>query len=108
MTDPIETPEILAKAAEVIVERGWHVGNYKDPHSCAVCLLGAISVAAGAAPDAIGTTEAPPAAEAAVAALERWLEPGIDLADWNDEIAEDADEVTTALRECAASLKAGA
>lgn len=102
LTDKAPTPaEILAKSADVIVERGWHRGNYKDPHGSAVCLLGAISVAAGEEPHVIGSPEAPAEAAAAIIAFEDWLGSDMDLADWNDEIAEDADEVITALREAA-------
>lgn len=102
------TPEILTKAADVIDERGWYQGHYTDPDGRALCLVGAISVAAGLAPDAIGNGSGTDDLHAALAAFEIWLSPDMGPVDWNDEVAEDAAEVTGKLRECAASLTAGA
>lgn len=90
----MDTPEILTKAAEVIDERGWFQGASQDP---------------------LGTdrTDADYDADIATETFDdRWLIPrygDIDVVDWNDAQERTAEQVTTALRECAAELsKAGA
>lgn len=106
-------PDILMKAAEVIETRGWHQGYYMPAGTsratCPVCVLGAINVAAGYPPDGSPderTDVAGPAEDATKALIEHL--GGLHADTWNDALGRTAEQVTTALRECAASLKAGA
>lgn len=80
-----ETAAVLDEAANVIRRNGWHQGDYFaypsgygtddiDPSDCPVCLLGAVSVAAGQNPEL--WYRAPDACDA-VLAIGRYL--GIDL-----------------------------
>jgi hypothetical protein len=126
MSNP--SPAIYERAAEVIEQRGWHRGNYipsstaNEPAvlaSCPVCVLGAINVATGYRPDA--DVDAVVGGENYEAALAFAVHLGFEFAladgvpvtgivgeQWNDEDAEDAEQVITELRDFAASLKAGA
>jgi hypothetical protein len=110
----MDTPEILTKAAGVIETRGWFQGDYIPPGGdraiCPVCVLAALNVAAGFPPDGdpnAGSDVTGPAADAA-GELVDWLS-GLSVDTWNDAPERTKEEVTTALRECAAELsKAGA
>lgn len=115
------TPEILTKAAEVIEERGWYQGGFMpsltdmDPADLPVCVLAAINVAADHDPDE-GFGPAGDRQDAALAlaehlglraALDDFEEEGIENVignDWNDRPERTAEQVTAALRECAAEL----
>lgn len=104
----MRTPELLEKAADILEERGWFRGGYQDPHGSAVCLIGALSIAAGLPANALGTWDKDNDPDAiarvhfAIEAFERDLDTEVDVSDWNDELAETALEVTTTLREVAA------
>lgn len=107
--------DVLERAADVIVERGWYRGNYySDPDSidtCSVCAQGAIHVATVGTPSPARANDEllrETAVERlhAQRALGRYV--GCSIPEWNDMKAESADEVITALRECAASLRGGA
>lgn len=118
MTD---TAEILLKAADVIEIRGWHQGGYMpsfsdvDTATCPVCVLAALNVAAGAVPDE-GFDAASDRQDAAFALadflglggeVDSHEVDGIETVignEWNDETATSAEQVTTALRECADDL----
>lgn len=112
------TPEILLKAANVIEARGWHQGSYipnmADKATCPVCVLAAINVARGLPPDCMYDPYAPGPAYEAAFEFAGWL--GLlnvpEVVDtvgegWNDAPGRTADEVTSALRECAAELRSG-
>jgi hypothetical protein len=120
-------PEILLKAADVIEARGWHQGDYvpgkraddADLNTCPVCVLGAINVATGYLPDyylieEIGDERYNTAlALADHLGLASQIVIGDELIyvvgdQWNDKVATSAEQVTAALRECAAQLQAGA
>lgn len=114
MTGLMLTSEILDKAADVIEQRGWWRGAYKQPgadvRTCPVCVLGAINVVTGSQPDAESGFKVPCSASAAANALAEHLElrPDGDLIDalgnyWNDHEAEDAAQVIRDLRSAAAS-----
>jgi hypothetical protein len=122
----MDTPEILTKAAEVIETRGWHKGDFYDPEAhfdrglpleqCGVCVRGALNVAAGFEP--IGDGYGDDARDDAIDALAFHLgydpdaHEGEDAAyfvtTWNDHFERVKGDVLTALRECAAELKASA
>lgn len=120
--NPSDTARILRKAADVIETRGWNQGGYMpsfsgvDPRTCPVCVLAAINVAAGREPYEDFTS-----GDSLLAALvladflglglgndvESHEEGGIENVvgnDWNDCTATSAEQVTKALRECAAEL----
>ena len=108
------TSEILDKAADVIEQRGWWRGAYRQPgadvRTCPVCVLGALNVATGSAPDAESNFKVPCAVSAAANALARHLGLGTDDElidalgnDWNDHTAESIDDVVSDLRAAAAS-----
>jgi hypothetical protein len=98
-----KSTEILTKAADVIETRGWIQGAYA--HTDGVCALGAIAVAVG-----IGTSTAAIITNRkcckVVEDFERWLglADNADVTGWNDDRDRTAEQVTTALRECAAEL----
>lgn len=111
--------EILTKAAEVIERNGWTQGSYVGPLEIGqnicdgpVCVRGAINVAAGLSPS--GLSEAPGRrlpAYIATHALSNWLEAQGALKeyqsladDWNDRPSRTAEQVTAALRGCAAEM----
>lgn len=108
MSDLTTVPDLLEQAAEVIDERGWHRGHYTDSDGRCVCLVGAVSIAAGLRPDALGFPDGAPdktrvaIAQTAVRAVERWLSVD-DATDWNDDDAEDVNQVVDELRACAAA-----
>jgi len=112
--------EILDKAADVIVVRGWHQGGYvpagADTRTCQVCVLAALHVAAGEAPDSSYHDPIVGAAEAFAEHLGLRLNTEIpELGDdpiaavigneWNDFTATSAEQVITELRACAANLR---
>lgn len=102
----METAEILNKAADVIAERGWHRGAYENPHDGGVCAMGAMCVAAGLPPRAIAISCEAEALDDVFEAerhLRRFLGAGV--TEWNDEIAENPDEVAAALREAAKAVE---
>lgn len=120
-----DLPDLLLQAATVIETRGWHTGGFFDPEAhfdrhlpleqCGVCVRGALNVAAGFGPTGPEGNH-DDARDDAVDALAFHLgyEPG-EVEDtswyvttWNDGFERLATDVTTALRECAAELKAGA
>jgi hypothetical protein len=110
----METPEILTKAAEVIETRGWHQGDFvppnTDPETAPVCVMAAINVAAGMRPNGYRSGAMPADDVDALYAARRALGARVadDIVAWNDQEGRTRDEVTTALRECAANLKASA
>lgn len=122
--NPIPIPDLLDKAAGVIEVRGWHQGGYMpdlvaDRDTNPVCVLAAINVACGQDPvtDLYGASVDDAAIRAAAAFADHLglglLYSPIDVVDqvgetWNDEDGRTAEQVTTALRECAAGLRAGA
>ncbi len=81
--------DILIKAREVLVTRGWTQGAYEDSKGC-VCLYGALNVADGKEPQ--DETRNSAAFNEAVAALEDQI--GCDYLDvWNDEYDRTVDDV---------------
>jgi hypothetical protein len=106
-----EPREILMKAADVIDQRGWFQGLSEDPNGTAVCAMGALCVAVALPPDAncwgFGDDDLC-AANAAADRFENWVEGDLSITEWNDTVAESAEQVTTALRGCAAALAGGA
>ncbi|MCW2938472.1 MAG: hypothetical protein JWN00_1457 [Actinomycetia bacterium] len=112
---------ILLKAADVIEARGHHRGDYapsdtrSDLRTCPVCVLAAINVATNHHPvtDFFNYGMDEPEAQAAAAlakhlGLAECITPH-ELTDvvgeeWNDAPDRTAEQVTAALRECAASL----
>ncbi|ROO82653.1 hypothetical protein EDD29_0134 [Actinocorallia herbida] len=120
-------PAILDRAATVIEKNGHHKGDYFDEKQagdlviytseCRVCALGAIIVGAGGNPlnGLLGTDSEPAARDAARAFalhlhnVEATASDSIKLVgDWNDAPERTAEDVTTRLRACAASLRAAA
>jgi hypothetical protein len=104
----VNTAEILNKAADVIDERGWTQGEYEN---CAggVCARGAIFVAVGLNPlaAAFGSDSAACSdAEYTSVRFRNWL--GVMISGWNDDSGRTPEQVTSALRECAAALAGGA
>lgn len=110
MTVEYTIPDLLDKAADVIIERGWHQGDYQKPGGEAVCAMGALFAAAARSPRTAGLNTADPRSAAAVAAtcLKRHLGIESSLPAWNDSPGRTEDEVLAALRECAAGMRAGA
>jgi hypothetical protein len=107
----MDTPEILTKAIDVIEERGWYQGASVDPDGTGVCAVVAMCVAAGLPPDTLvmnGDRVGAMSVLAAAGELELFLDLGLPATQWNDEFVDTRDEVITALRECAAELKASA
>lgn len=117
------TDDERAEAAVVIETRGWHRRGYVpidgDLETCPVCVLAALSVAAGHSPTHegwFGYYRSPEQAAAEALAdhlgyAEQVCSCGVVevIGDrWNDLEATSVQQVTTALRECAAGLKAGA
>lgn len=98
----MNTAEILAKAADVIDEVGWYQGDLYDPHGTGMCLLAAMYAAAG-----VDMAKATPGEadviHTSVEALQGRL-GGASVIDWNDDSDRTAEEVTSALRECAAEV----
>lgn len=110
-TDP-RPQDLLARAADVITERGWNQGGYMS-HDGRVCVLGALRIAAADAPadearrvaldvsDYSGPEDGD-AVEAAALVLRDHL-GGQDVATWdvsawNDHSRRTAGEVVAALR----------
>lgn len=110
MTAPATVPEVLARAADIIEERGWRQGWFVDPDTGCVCAVGAMHVAVGLPPDAsIYTSENSPEWQLADAAWEtfgRWLasktgKPSESAGGWNDHPSRTQAEVVAALRAAA-------
>lgn len=122
-----DLPDLMQQAATVIETRGWHRGDFFDPEAhfngkrpleeCGVCVRGALNVAAGF--DPTGDERGDDARDDAIDALAFHLGyeeaedgdegPAWFVTSWNDHDAASAEQVITALRECAAELsKAGA
>lgn len=51
------TPEIRKKAVELLREKGWCQGSFKDPGSNAICMTAALRFAAGAETPGPATTK---------------------------------------------------
>jgi hypothetical protein len=120
----VNAPEILLKAADVIETRGHHKGGFYDVtahitgnrpiEECAVCLRGAINVAAGWHPD--GDVRAVSTLIDAIDALALHLGCDLDETEssadfvsyWNDLTCTSAEQVTAVLRACAAQLQENA
>lgn len=102
----MDTPTILNKAAEVIEERGWMQGASQDPFGTAVCAMAALRIARGLPPLPMGDEDTTSVEEVDAAAdeFERHVIAEFDVVNWNDRVATSAEQVTTALRECAAEL----
>lgn len=109
----------LDKTAVHLETHGWIQGLMRDPHAydvsaCRTCLRGALSAAAGRHPRFAEDWQLITEAEEAVAA---WLRAKGELAnisgwdagdlleDWNDARDRTAEQVISALRECAAGLR---
>jgi hypothetical protein len=124
-TEKTPTPAaILLKAANVIKMRGWWQNGFIpddaeryriDLDTCPVCVLAAINVAADHAPDDIYDPDDEDERTDAAIALAKHLDLTDAIRDgdalvyaigdqWNDKVAESAEQVITALRECAAEL----
>jgi hypothetical protein len=103
----VNTVEILSKAADVIDGVGLHQYNFYDPSGPAMCVVAAMFNGAGLdmAKTAIGPGESQACADVrtAIRKLERWL-GGAFIIDWNDAPGRTAEQVTTALRQCAVVL----
>lgn len=112
-------PEVLTKAADYIDEHGHHRGGFM--HRGAVCARGAINAIVNGDPDACGEVDG----EADLVTLtladhlglrtnrnadldSGHLNPLNVLGRWNDDPDRTAEEVTAALRACAAELSGGA
>lgn len=106
--------QILTGAAGVIEERGWHRGSYYDAaarrqaqrplEECPVCVLGAVNVAAGRAPDDPNYSVEEIQALVALAdhlGLSRSHDLLALIPEWNDHDADDANQVVNALRTAA-------
>jgi hypothetical protein len=112
----IETSEILLKSVDVIVERGHHKGGFS--HRGAVCVRGAINAVVNGDPDECGENGVYADVVAWGLADHLGLDADFDfgsaqhviiaLGRWNDAPERTVEQVITALRECAASLMAGA
>lgn len=111
----MKTSQLLERAAQVLDERGWHRfgftpdgvgGIYLD--TCAVCVLGAINVAAGNPPD-WEFHRGGPASDAAVRFAGRLGLEGVDRYDvvdlvgdyWNDVVCIDGEQAIETLRAAA-------
>jgi len=92
----VNAADVLDKAADVIVERGWCQGQFRNSAG-QVCALAAVHTAAR-------TTPFTWVADEALGIIRKRV--GMSVAYWNDAPERTADEVITALRECAASLRA--
>jgi hypothetical protein len=109
------TPEILLGAADVIVEHGHHKGGFM--HRGAVCARGAINTVVNGDPNNCGGFASQADQVAQVLADHLGLESTIDFGTttyvvtaigwWNDAPDRTAEQVTAALRECAAALQDG-
>jgi hypothetical protein len=111
MLDKNEIADALDQAAAHIERVGWLQEDYyepgKSPTECRVCAMGAINVALFGHPF-------PPKDDGAYAktcdigdtVLNHLGVLGLDLAAWNDEPHRTKDDVTTALRETAAAIRA--
>jgi hypothetical protein len=120
------TAQILADAADVIDRNGWIQNSMYDvdskrvgkaPARCAVCLMGAINIAAFGLPSEMLVPydvqeSVRPAQLARVAAVEHLadLQAGAvgfpALSDWNDAPGRTRDQVTAFLRAAAAKARA--
>lgn len=137
MSAPDTAPDLLDKAADIIVRNGFHQDEFflrltvdglplphrwaaeerKDPRLCPVCAGGAINVAAGwRRPDLEQNPGGPrgyhlDALRAFARHVDPNFEPAVDdrpyavIGEWNDETGRTLDQVTAALRECAAGLR---
>ena len=93
--------EVLAKARDVLAERGWLQGDFDDPDTGAVCAWGAISVAATGQPMPLTeNTEACRLGLAAYEHLNRYTmrEFGRGAHQWNDRPSTTAEDVFLALK----------
>lgn len=111
----IDIPAVLDRAADHIDRVGWHQGDLYNPIDwdemaaldCRVCAIGAINVALHGTPlfsDVQGEAEANDIATK----VEDFLGLGEELLGWNDEPGRTQAEVTGALRDTAAALRAEA
>ena len=110
-------PEILDGAAVVLIERGWHQGDYiprgGDPKTCPCCVIAAMNVAAGKPPDDVLDYDLNPDVYTAAEALAEWLDLDADdgltevLGEgWNDDPSMTAERAIHGLRRCAAAERA--
>lgn len=97
----------LRKAANIIEQRGLFKGDFIDPDSRAVCILGAINVAkygvaSPRALDQLGIERQSVYATAEARVMKDFLNGSPDS--WNDMPERTKEEVINALRDCAAQL----
>jgi hypothetical protein len=133
-TDTTTSAEILLKAADVIERNGHHKGDFANLDEiwkaeeeegiklsrtdCPVCTRGAINIVVAGDPDDCGSYGSFTDSAAQSLADHLGLESTVDvpsehhvigaIAEWNDAPERTAEQVVTALRECAAQLQAGA
>lgn len=96
MTDMTEA-QVFDRAIDVLHERGWHQGSYRDPDTGAVCIIGAISTASrGSAHPMTGREWS------LIATVYRHLGlHGIaGVAPWNDAPERTVEDVFLALKQC--------
>lgn len=109
-----ETADVLQGAADILRRNGWHQGDYFDrdqldggrgPDDCAVCLHGAINLAAAGNPENDYHHNSVKATNTLVDWLWTSLDPDIyaSLSAWNDADGRTADEVIAALEGAAAA-----
>jgi len=98
----VNTAEILARTADVIDEVGWYQGDLYDPRGTGMCTLAAIYAAAG-----VDMAKATPSEADAICAAIESLQGrlGVEsVVNWNDAPERTAEQVTSALRRCAAEV----
>lgn len=100
-----ETAEILLKAADVIDEIGWYQGDLYDPRGTGMCTMAAMYVGAGLNLHRVmtckDTSQAGADVDAAIGRFQQWL--GVEsVVEWNDARERTVEQVTSALRQCAA------
>ena len=97
--------ELFQKAKTVLMERGWNQGNYEDDETRRVCLVGALHVSLGHAPNQIDMSLAEESARSPGRYIRKVIEGN--WTRWND--AEDRtfnqvigllDEATLLAKEC--------
>lgn len=101
MTAPATVPEVLARAADIIQQRGWHQGWFIDRDTGAVCCVGAIRIAGGLTATPIYDRDAA-AHDLVLNARSRMfghLKRSVSV--WNDEPGRTQAEVVAALRAAA-------
>lgn len=97
-THPTTISTFCLRAADVLRERGWHQGGLRNIETGAVCMMGALLVAAGW--DGENTCHDGNLFAIADNAVERHLRriwPQTSIPNFNDDIAKEANEVIAVL-----------